>query len=254
MLRPVQALPVKVDVFEGPLDLLLHLIEDNEIDIYDIPIARITGQYLAYLRAMEELDLEIASEFLVMAATLMEIKTRMLLPKTVTVGEEAGEADPRKELVDMLLEYKRLKQAAGELKRLAEDRSKRVFRVAASPVLGQERQLDLGDIRLFDLATRFKMILSKAKPVISEIARESFSVRQKMRYILRQVSGLAKAGALTFTRLVSSAISRREVVVTFLALLELARRRRVRVEQEGLFGEVRIYAAGAAPEATGTEG
>jgi segregation and condensation protein A len=245
---------VKVDVFEGPLDLLLHLIEENEIDIYDIPIATITEQYLAYLRAMEELDLEIASEFLVMAATLMEIKTRMLLPRPSPAGEEAAEADPRQELVDMLLEYRRLKQAAAELKRLSDDQSRRVFRSAASPTPTEERQIDLGDIRLFDLAARFRMALGRARPAVSEIARESFSVRQKMRHILRQLSGLARSGVLTFGRIVSSAVSRREVVITFLALLELVKRRRVRVEQDGLFGEVIIYAAGASPEAAREEG
>ncbi|MGE5541846.1 MAG: segregation and condensation protein A, partial [Bacillota bacterium] len=111
MARPVQWLPVRLGVFEGPLDLLLHLIEENQVDIYDIPIADVAEQYLGYLRAMEELDLEIASEFLVMAATLLGIKARMLLPKRKVDVMERPEPDPRQELVDMLLEYKKVKEA-----------------------------------------------------------------------------------------------------------------------------------------------
>ncbi len=236
-------LPVKVGGFEGPLDLLLHLIEENQIDIYDIPVAEVAEQYLTYLRAMEELDLEIASEFLVMAATLLEIKAKMLLPKRKADVVEQPEPDPRQELVDMLLEYKKVKEAAASLKSMQEMQSYRFCRMAKAPVPA-EKQFDLGDIRLYDLAQRFRKILEKQRPAFSRIVRESISVRQKMKELSQAVARAARGHALSFSRFVSGAASRREVVVAFLALLELVRRRRVRVEQEGLFDDVKIFRAG----------
>ncbi len=242
MARPVEWLPVRLGVFEGPLDLLLHLIEENEVDVYDIPIALVAEQYLAYLRAMEDLDLEIASEFLVMAATLLGIKTRMLLPKRKPDVVEEAEPDPRRELVDMLLEYKRAKEAGALLKSLREAQSFHYARLAKPAP--SERQMEIGDIRLLDLSERFRKVLARRRPAFSRIIRESVSVRQKMTELLRAVMGAARGRAVVFGRFTSGASSRREIVVAFLALLELVRRRRVRVEQERLFGDLKIYKAG----------
>lgn len=241
MVRPVEWLPVRLGVFEGPLDLLLHLIEDNELDIYDIPIARVTEQYVEYLRAMEEFNLEIASEFILMAATLMEIKARMLLPKPKVEGPEPAEPDPRQALVDMLVEYKRVKEEANVLREMQNAQSSRFCRMASMPAPATAGQLELGDIRLYDLTRQFKQLLDRQRPAFSRIVRESFSVRQKMKELLTALGRGSRAGAVVFSRFVSSAVSRREIVVTFLALLELIRRRSVRAEQDSLFGEVRIF-------------
>ncbi|MGE5485227.1 MAG: segregation and condensation protein A [Ignavibacteriales bacterium] len=243
MARPVQWLPVRLGVFEGPLDLLLHLIEENEVDIYDIPIAEVAEQYLGYLRAMEELDLEIASEFLVMAATLLGIKARMLLPKRKVDVIEAPEPDPRQELVDMLLEYKKVKEAAASLKSLQQMQSFRFAR-NVKPLPAAEKQVEIGDVRLYDLAQRFRQILARQRPAFSRIVRESVSVRQKMKELLQWVAGAARGRGVSFGRFTSAAASKREVVVAFLALLELVRRRRIRIEQHKLFGDVKIFKAG----------
>ncbi len=243
MLRMGPSLPVKLRVFEGPIDLLLHLIDENEIDIYDIPIAEVTSQYVDYLRAMEELDLEIASEFIVMAATLMEIKTSMLLPKPRVEPGELEPPDPRQQLVDMILEYKKMKSAAAELGRLAEVQGLRAYRAAGTSA-APDRQIEMGEVRLFDLVRLLKAVELRAKPALATILRESFSIGQKMREIVRRLSRWTGDAPMSFTRLVAESTGKREVVVTFLAILELMRRRRVRIEQDRLFGEVRIFPAG----------
>jgi segregation and condensation protein A len=239
--RPVRWLPVTLGVFQGPLDLLLHLIEENEIDIYDIPIAQITDQYVGYLRAMEELDLEIASEFIVMAATLMEIKTRMLLPKPRAEAGDEPAPDPRRGLVDMLLEYRRFRELADHLGNLHSAQCKRFARGAAGAA--GETQVELGDLSLYDILQTWRRLADKHRPVFSKIVRESVSVRQKMAELMRAVARAARNQAVLFSHFVRSAVTRREVVVAFLALLELVRRRRLRAEQDGLFGDVRIFSA-----------
>src|SRR3990167_9337508 len=151
---------VKLEVFEGPLDLLLYLIKKEEVDIYDIPISRITKEYLEYLELMQLLDLNIAGEFIVMAATLMHIKSKILLPKDPTQEEEAEEADPRAELVRRLLEYKKFKEAAGELSHMA-SKQKGVFgRITAeSPVAPDPEEAEFFEASLFDLITAFTKVM-----------------------------------------------------------------------------------------------
>jgi len=235
--------PVKIEIFEGPLDLLLHLITKQEIDIYDIPIALITEQYVGYLRAMEELDLEVASEFVVMAATLMEIKARMLLPRPRPSVEDAeGGEDPRKEIVDMLLKYRVFKEAALRLKELEGEQCRRYTRPGMAPTAVQsDGQLEMGEVRLVDLVERWKDLLLRRKPVTENIPRENMSVGRKMREILRKISGLAAGVAIMFSTLVRAAAGRREIVVAFLALLELVRRGKVHVKQAGPFLDIEVY-------------
>ena len=235
------AYQVKLEIFEGPLDLLLHLCEKDQINIYDIPIARVTGQYLDYLSEMQVLDLEVASEFLVMAATLLEIKARMLLPRqkaAVTVeGEE--ELDPREELVRHLAEYSRFKEVAADMREMASSWSGRYPHPADAPPEGGEALLS-SKVSLFELALAFRKMLAAAVPEKpTEISREQVSVRRKMQDIVRRLAS-RKAGC-SFTDLVGSRRSRLMVVVTFLALLELVRQRRIMVQQPFAFAEMVIF-------------
>jgi segregation and condensation protein A len=227
---------VKLDVFEGPLDLLLYLIKKEEINIYDIPVAKITEQYLEYLELMEMLDLNIAGEFLLMAATLMHIKSRMLLPPEELTLEEQEEADPRAELVKRLLEYKKFKEAAGELaKRESTERS--IFTRKASdeadPATGQYFEASL-----FDLISAFSKILKKLpKEVFHEIIKDEVTVEEKIHEIFHK---LVNEQALYFSGLFKDFSSKIEVIATFLAVLELIRLKEILIMQVGLFGEIQI--------------
>lgn len=243
-------IPVKLSVFEGPLDLLLHLIESNKIDIYDIPIVMITDQYMEYIRAMESRDLNVMSEFLVMAATLLEIKAKMLLP--AEVDEEGEEIDPRAELVERLLEYKMYKYMAYELK----DRqclADRVFyKQAAIPeeVAAYIEPVDLekllGDLTLQRLNEIFQDTLRRSEdkidPVRSKfgtIEKEEVSLEDKMSYVEQY---LAKNRRFSFRELLAGEAKRSKmhVIVTFLAVLELMKVGKAIVHQEGIFGEILI--------------
>lgn len=231
-------LKVSLEVFEGPLDLLLHLVRREELNIYDIPIARITEQYLQYLQQMREFDLEIASEFIVMAATLLEIKARMLLPKPPQAGSEDGEeeADPRQMLVEQLLEYKRYKEAAGELEALAAEGSLRFGRAAEEQA---DAPADLPaelDVAVLIAAMRALLTEAEVKPT-PEIIRDAFSLRQKMDMIMARLTPLAR---VRFRDLFGRRFTRFEVVVTFLAVLELIRGRQVIVRQPERLGEIYI--------------
>src|SRR3989338_6794096 len=190
---------VKLEVFEGPLDLLLYLIKKEELDIYDIPIAKITDQYLEYLEFMKLLDLNIAGEFIVMAATLMHIKSKMLLPPDQLEGAELEEEDPRAELVKRLLEYKKFKEAAGELSQM-ESKQKHFFaRVGTGKDKAAAQEEDFFEASLFDLITAFTKILKDIpKDVFHEVIKDEFTVSEKIHDILHM---LVDKSVIFFTEL-----------------------------------------------------
>ena len=238
---------VDLEVFEGPLDLLLYLIRRDEVDIYDIPIERITTQYMEYLGVMRMLDLGIAGEFLVMAATLMMIKSRMLLPveqRRSESEEDAGEwVDPRLDLVRQLIEYKKFKDAASRLQHL-ELLQGEVFAFGGegpAPDRAVDAGRQLGDIGLFDLLTAFQEVLQRAPgEQIGYLPPPSWSVPDKMEAIL----DLTRRGReVAFSRLFSPESHRGEVIVTFLALLELLRLRQISLCQHAAFHEIVVTAA-----------
>ncbi len=229
--------------FEGPLDLLLHLIRREEMNIYDIPIARITEQYLAAIQDLADLDLDRASEFLVMAATLLRIKSRMLLPRPPRPevdeeGPEAEEEDPREALVRQLVAYSRFKEAAEMLR----EREREMFRVYTRGLFVEEPggPPPLEGIDLADLVRAFQEVL-KEEWNWREVPRAEIPLREKIREIRFRVA--RSPGGVRFHDLFSGGCSRLEVVVTFLALLELMRQRHVRVVQRELFGEILVLQA-----------
>ena len=229
---------VKLERFEGPLDLLLHLIKRDEIDIYDIPIAHITRQYLAYIELMRALDLDVAGEFLVMAATLMRIKARMLLPLP-TAGEEEDEGDPRVELVQRLIEYRQFKEAAGTL-RLREDERRRLFERGYLPSEDEAGPLPLAPATLFDLLDALNRVLSRVSvQAVYDVQGEAYDVEEKMSLI---ASTVAERGSLTFEELLLGCRARAEMIATFIALLELIKLGRIGVAQAEHFGEILLVA------------
>ncbi len=235
------AYQVRLEKFEGPLDLLLHLIKKNEINIYDIPIALIAQQYLDYLNAMKSLNLTVAGEFLVMAATLLHIKSRMLLPVEETQTDEEDGPDPREELVRRLLEYKQFKEAANQLdarERLWRD----VFvREQGPPMRVRPEEAPLENITLFDLVDALQEIIARTPGQrLIEILPENLTVRDRMSAILDVLEG---KDAVTFGSLFGDACHRLVVIVTFLALLELIRIGMVRVFQAETFGPILISRA-----------
>lgn len=215
------AYKIKIPVFEGPLDLLLHLIREHKMDIYDIQISLITEQYLQYIEMMKELDLEIAGEFLVMAATLIHIKSRMLLPIEETADTDEPE-DPRLELVMKLLEYKSFKDAALGFQEREEDQSEILPRVPLPDEEEQEEEPDLSlfDLNLFDLLSAFNKLLEKAPPEVSKISREVLTVKDKMNLI---IESLKVNNAIRFESLFKDDLSLPYFLVTFIALLELVK-------------------------------
>ncbi len=234
---------VKLDVFEGPLDLLLYLIRKEEVDIYDIPIERITQQYMAYLDLMRMLDLNIAGEFIVMAATLMMIKSRLLLPvEERAVEEEEDDGDPRWDLVRQLVEYKKFKDAALHLQVL-EDQQENIFiRSGEGVELGAVPEVALHDVSIFDLIAAFNDALSKVqKEELREIFAERFTVGEKIDDLLQQ---LEREPRLSLTTLFTGMTSRHEVVCTFLAVLELMRLKQLRAIQEEAYGPIELWKVG----------
>ncbi|MBI3988238.1 MAG: segregation/condensation protein A [candidate division NC10 bacterium] len=229
------AYQVKLEVFEGPLDLLLHLIDENQIDIYDIPIARITKEYLTYLASTPQLDLDGAGEFLLMAATLIHIKSQMLLPKEEGEDELQAE-DPRTPLVERLLEYKRFKLAAAGLRRL-EERQQLVY-VREEFGEGETPEGPL-EIPLLDLLVAFRKILKRTSEIpVLVIEQEEIQIEERMASLLNR---LAQESPLTFSSLFHGEQRRLGVIVTFLALLELLRQGAARARQSVPFGEIMIY-------------
>jgi len=232
---------VKLEVFEGPLDLLLYLIKQDEIDIYDISIERITRQYLEYLQTFKELNIELAGEFIVMAANLIYLKSRSLLPiDQQPPAEEAEEDDPRWDLIRQLVEYKKFKEAAVDL-HLREVEQETIFAREASPMLS-ENPLRLEEVGVFQLINAFQSVIKRieARQEVQEIFGERFSVSEKIDAILRRV---AAGATVRFSDLFGAIVSRVEVVVTFLALLELIRLKQVRATQKNVFAEIEIAAA-----------
>ncbi|MEI6562731.1 MAG: segregation/condensation protein A [bacterium] len=230
---------VSLEVFEGPLDLLLYLIKKDEVDIYNIPIERVTKQYMEYLSLMKLLDLNIAGEFIVMAATLMMIKSRMLLPVDVRPEIEDEEEDPRWELVKQLVEYKKFKEAASHLQH-REYLQENVFAFGSDASGGIEEGpgVGLGDVSLFDLISAFNDALKKIKVEdFGEIHDEQFTVVDKIEFVLGTVK---TKGKVTFSALFEKAASRNEIVCTFLAILELIRLRQLGAQQDADFGEIVI--------------
>jgi segregation and condensation protein A len=235
------AYPVKLDQFEGPLDLLLHLIKKNEVNIYDIPIALITTQYLATLELMQEMDLDVAGEFLVMAATLIHIKSRMLLPRPETAaGAEGDEEDPRDALVRRLIEHQKYKAAAGLLHEREQLRSAQWLRpdgrVAEIAGDGYEPELE---VDLFSLITAFQSVVQRAmlRPKVL-LPPEQIPVEVRMEQLLARLS---ETTAIGFEELFADVVGRGGLIVTFLALLEMIRLKLVRVFQSGTFGPIRVY-------------
>ena len=230
---------VDLDIFEGPLDLLLYLIRKDEVDIYNIPIGTITTQYVEYLDLMKMLDLNIAGEFIVMAATLMMIKSRMLLPVDERPEMADEEDDPRWDLVRQLVEYKKFKDVATHLQD-REHYQENVFDLGAEHVVTEpdDAGLVLQDINLFDLIAAFSEVLKRAGPdEIGEIYAEQFTVADKIDMVLRMIR---RKKDVAFTSLFGEISPRNEIVCTFLAILELIRLRQIKVAQRKTFGEIVI--------------
>ena len=244
------AISVKLEAFEGPLDLLLHLIDKNKIDIYDIPIVEITNQYMEYIHAMQEKDLNIMSEFLLMAATLLDIKCKMLLP--IEVNEDGEEEDPRQELVEKLLQYKMYKYMSYELKDRQMDGERLLFKEETLPEEVKEYQepvdLDalLDGITLTRLNEVFQDVMKKqynkldpVRSTFGKIEKEEVTVEEKMDYLNEYVKTHKQ---FRFRELLSKQSSKIQIVVTFLAILELMKTGIVYVEQENTFDEIVITA------------
>lgn len=242
------SLSVRLEVFEGPLDLLLYLIEKNKIDIYDIPIVLVTEQYLDYIKQMEREDMNVMSEFLVMAATLIDIKCKMLLPKEV--NEEGEEEDPRAELVQKLLEYKMYKYISYELKDRQIDAGRSMYKKPTLPkeVADYRYPIDyeelLGDVNLSKLHEIFKSVMKrqvdKIDPIRSkfgQIEKDEIDLDAKQAYIENYIKEHRR---FSFRNLLEKQHSKMEIVITFLAILEMMKMGNIEIEQEGTFGEILI--------------
>lgn len=241
---------VKIDAFEGPLDLLLHLINRLEIDIYDIPVAQITEQYLIYIKTMTELKLDIASEFLVMAATLLAIKSKMLLPKHEEELDDLNsefpyEEDPRDELVERLIEYRKYKEAAQDLKSLEEERGLMYTKPPSDlSDFAKEKQPDKVEVNitLYDMLAAFQKLLRRKKlqrPMATKIARQEISIETRMTEIMIELKHVK--GRKNFNELFTIP-AKEHIVVTFLAVLELIKRKEIDVEQDENFGDIFVHA------------
>jgi segregation and condensation protein A len=239
---------IKLPLFEGPLDLLLHLIRENKVDIYDIPIALITQQYLEHIELMKELSLEVAGEFLLMASTLVHIKSRMLLPVEETADTDEPE-DPRYELVQKLLAYQAFKESALGLKEREHEWANILHREPEPD--GDDSQegpeLSLFDLNLFDLIDAFKKILDRAPAEITEITKETLTIQDKISIITEAIE---KNEALRFEELFMGDTVKSHYIVTFVALLEVLRLGLARAYQEQDFGTVWIIRPGEEPAPT----
>lgn len=246
--RRQMAIPIKLEVFEGPLDLLLHLIDKNKVNIYDIPIVLITQQYMEYVNGMEKKDLNVVSEFLVMAATLLDIKSRMLLPKEV--NEDGEEQDPRAELVEKLLEYKMYKYMSYELKDMYIDADKSMYKMPTIPkeIMAYKQPVNLeelvGDMNLAKLRAIFDDIMKRQEnrvdPIRSRFGRiekEEVSLEEKMVYVRNYIM---EHEHFSFKELLGMASSKVQVIVTFLAVLELIKMGNITVEQENREDDIAI--------------
>ncbi|ENQ3104459.1 condensin subunit ScpA [Bacillus sp. 491mf] len=233
----------KVEAFEGPLDLLLHLINRYEIDIYNIPVAEITEQYLSYIHAMKELQLDVASEYLVMAATLLQIKSKMLLPKYEEDVEDSSEEfmeDPRQELMERLIEYKKYKQVATQLKEKEQERAQLYTRPPLDYMMFQKEEAEKLpiDVTLYDMLAAFQKLMRRKKiqrPVTATVTRQEIPIEQRMDDVLKQLE-LAGGRQSFYDLFVDD--DRDVIVVTFLAILELMKHQKIAIEQEQNFDEI----------------
>jgi segregation and condensation protein A len=237
---PDDAPRIHLPVFEGPLDLLLFLIKREKIDIHDIPIAPITRQYMEYLDLMRELNLDVAGEFMVMAATLIHIKSKMLVPIEPTEAEGEEEyVDPREELVRRLLEFQRYKAAAGVLHQQAQIRAAQWPRPDTVLPRFDDAGEEMLEAGLYDLIAAFKELLDRRKTLLAhEVEAEGPPVEQRMDELLAMIR---EGESLEFLELFASLETKAEMITTFLALLELIRLKRVRVYQRGMFGPIRVF-------------
>ena len=229
---------IKLEIFEGPFDLLLYLIRKDELNVYDIPIATILEQYLQYIELMRLLDLNIAGEFIVMAATLMQIKSKMLLPQEINLNEEIpeDEKDPRAELVKRLLEYRQFKEAADQL-RLKERQRQDIFKRKIA-LEDEDHAGPFFEASLFDLINAFSKALKDVpKELIYEVIKDEFTVEGKVHDLLHIFMAQSR---IKLSELFSRARSKLEIISTFLAVLELIRLKEVVVAQQGLFGEIEV--------------
>ncbi len=239
---------IKLEAFEGPLDLLLHLIDKEEMDIYDIQIAKITDQYLQYVHTMHDLQLDVASEFLVMASTLLAIKSRMLLPSHGDLGDsmidfDYDEEDPRDQLIRRLIEYKKYKELSNHLKDLEIDRSKIYTRSPTNltPYIEQKEENPVEGISLYHLVDAFERVLIKYsyKDPLTKVEREEISVKDKMAQIIGLLKG--ENGIIYFSKLFFPNLVKSEVVVTFLSILELMKQNLIFCVQSQSFGDIVIH-------------
>ncbi len=236
---------VVLEAFEGPLDLLMHLIEKEKVDIYDIPIARITDQYIEYIQGMQSLDLNLTSEFLVMAATLLEIKSKMLLPKSSREDEqlEIEEVDPREELIRRLIEYKKFKAAADSLKTKGDTQSKIFFKQKEElEEFMEQDSFELEKVDFKELFLAYMNILNRCKEDIkeinlTEIQRDELTIEDCMDNLESTINQKKK---IKFDELFSGDITKTKVVVIFLSVLELIKLKKIKVVQEQNFGEIVI--------------
>nr|WP_208414562.1 segregation/condensation protein A [Paenibacillus castaneae] len=243
-----------MDSFEGPLDLLLHLIDKAEIDIHEISISEITIQYMEYLHAMKELELEVTSEFLVMAATLLAIKSKQLLPKPPVFEEDyddwvEDELDPRDELIQKLMEYRKFKQIAEQLREKEFERSLIYSREPEdmTPFMKEEKVNPVEGLHLADLISAFQKALRRAsrRNIVATVQRDEISVKDRIRDI---VEVLKQFETVRFSRLIRENMDRHEVVVTFLAILELMKMKHIRCFQNHLFEDIVIHWKGDSSE------
>lgn len=238
---------IKLETFEGPLDLLLHLIDKEEMDIYDIQIAKITDQYLQYLNTMQDLQLEIASEFIVMAATLLSIKSKLLLPahsdNEPLMDFEYEEDDPREELIHRLIEYKKYKELSVHLKELEIARSQIFTRSPSnlSQFIVQEEENPVEGISLYHLIDSFERVLVKYsyRDPLTKVEREEISVKDKMKQIIDILK--EKNGIIHFSELIITRLTKSEIVVTFLSILELMKQKRIICVQTKTFDDIVIH-------------
>lgn len=232
---------VDLDVYSGPLDLLLYLIRREELDIHDIPITHITEQYIQYVDVLKMLDPDLAGEFLVMAASLMEIKTRMLLPTPPPEegGEDGLQIDPRAELVRQLLEYKEFKDAASDLTEAAAEQAMKFPRSPAKPGLEEYGQVDLEDVQIWDLLSAFSRLMEAIGHNITQhdVIYDDTPIELHATDILDRLS---REGPMTFCSIFAGLTNRSEILGLFLALLELTRREQIVIAQESNFGEIHL--------------
>ncbi|APB31462.1 segregation/condensation protein A [Vagococcus teuberi] len=244
----MEEINVKLDIFEGPLDLLLHLIKTLEIDIYDIPIAEITEQYMNYIHTMRTLDLEIAGEFLVMAATLMAIKSKMLLPQEVVEVDDESEydaLDPREVLVQQLLDYKKFKYVATVLKEMETERGD-YFTKEATDLSDYEKEcapLEPNEVTMIDLYLAIHDVMTRAKemePMETSIVMEDYTIDDRIEFVMSRVRTLSKTEYVLFDELFT-VYTRSEIVMTFLAMLELIKKRDIVVKQSSVDATIQIF-------------